>query len=92
MSEVISSRPCVLKAANCQLAQLMSEEVPLDKKCDLLIAMFGEAPARAVVEDYAAALGQSIRDGSRRIAPSGRVVPASVAAPAIVTPAAGGGA
>ena len=77
-----------LRTFRSELAQLMSEEVPLNEKRDLLIAMFGDQPARAVVEDYAATLGQSIQDGSRRIAPSGRVLPASVAAPAIVRPAA----
>ena len=77
-----------LQTFHSQLASLLSEELPLDKKRNLLIVMFGEGPARDVIQDYAAVLGKSVRDGSRRIAPSGRVLPASVAARAIVTPAA----
>lgn len=77
-----------LRTFRTQLAALMSAELSLEEKRDLLVAMFGEGPARSVVEDYAAALGRSVQDGTRRIAPTGRVLPASVAAPAIVTPAA----
>jgi hypothetical protein len=77
-----------LKLFRQQLAALMSDELSLPNKSKLLGVMFGEGPARAVVEDYAARIGDSVRQGTRRIAPSGRVLPAAVAAPAIVTPAA----
>jgi hypothetical protein len=77
-----------LKLFRQQLAALMSDELSLHEKSKLLGLMFGEGPARAVVEDYAARIGESVRQGTRRIAPSGRVLPAAVAAPAIVTPAA----
>lgn len=71
-----------------QLAALMSPTLSLEQKRDLLIAMFGEGPARAVVEDYAARMGASVQGGTRSIASSGRVLAPTVAAPAIITPAA----
>jgi Second Messenger Oligonucleotide or Dinucleotide Synthetase domain len=77
-----------LKLFRQQLAALMSDELSLQEKSKLLGLMFGEGPARAVVEDYAARIGESVRQGTRRIASSGRVLPAAVAAPAIITPAA----
>lgn len=67
-----------------QLDALMSSGLTLSEKQDLLIAMFGEGPARAVIQDYAASLGRAVQSGQRMNAASGRVVPA-VAAPAIVT-------
>jgi hypothetical protein len=69
-----------------QLGALMSGDISLERKSNLLILMFGEGPARAVVEDFSARLGQSVREGTRRIAPSGRVVPSAVAAPTIFKP------
>jgi hypothetical protein len=78
-----------LKVFRQQLAALMSDSLSLADKQKLLGLMFGEGPARAVVDDYAARLGKAVREGTRQIAPSGRVLPAAVmAAPAITTPAA----
>jgi hypothetical protein len=77
-----------LKLFRRQLAALMSDQLSLEDKRQLLSLMFGEGPARAVVEDFSARLGESVRQGTRRIAPTGRVIPAAVAVPAIVTPAA----
>jgi hypothetical protein len=54
----------------------------------LLGLMFGEGPAQAVVEDFAKRIGDSVRQGARRIASTGRVVPAAVASPTIARPAA----
>lgn len=67
-----------------QLAALMSPGLTLSQKQDLLIAMFGEGPARSVIQDYSASLGRAVQSGRRENAATGRVVPA-LAAPAIVT-------
>jgi hypothetical protein len=77
-----------LKLFRQQLTAVMSDELSLQEKSKLLSLMFGEGPAGSVVEDYAARIGESVRHGTRRIAPSGRVLPAAVAASAIVTPTA----
>lgn len=77
-----------LKIFRQQLAAVMSDGLSLEDKRNLLTLMFGEGPARAVVEDYAARIGEAVRQGTRRIAATGRVVPAAVAAPAIAKPAA----
>jgi hypothetical protein len=79
-----------LKVFRHQLAAVMSDELSLEDKHNLLSLMFGEGPARAVIEDFAARIGESVRQGTRRIATSGRVLPVAVAvaAPAIVKPAA----
>lgn len=75
-----------LKLFRAQLAQLMSPELGLDAKRDLLVQMFGEGPAESVIADYADALARSVRTGQRVNAPSGRVTPVvSVVAPAVVT-------
>jgi hypothetical protein len=71
-----------------QLAAVMSDELSLEDKRNLLALMFGEGPARAVVEDFAARLGESVRQGTRRIGATGRVLPPAVAAAAVVKPAA----
>jgi hypothetical protein len=71
-----------------QLAAVMSDELSLEQKRNLLALMFGEGPARAVVEDFAARIGESVRQGTRRIGATGRVLPAAVAAAAIAKPAA----
>jgi hypothetical protein len=77
-----------LKLFQRQLLDLMSDRLALDQKRDLLVAMFGEGPARSVVEDYVASFGRAIQKGTRAIAPSGRVLPiAAGAAPAIAPPA-----
>lgn len=77
-----------LKLLRRQLTGLMSEQLALDQKRDLLVAMFGEGPARSVVEEYAANIGGAVAKGMRAIAPSGRVLPAvAVAAPAVTRPA-----
>lgn len=77
-----------LKAFSHQLSLLMNEDLALDKKRNLLIDMFGEGPGAAVIDEYAEQLAHGIRDGSRRIAPSGRVVVGATAASAsIIRPA-----
>lgn len=76
-----------LKLFRKQLTALMSANYPLDQKRDLLTAMFGEGPAEAVVKDYAERLGKSVQTGARSVAPSGRIIPASAAAIAAVSPA-----
>ncbi|EPY00969.1 nucleotidyltransferase [Magnetospirillum fulvum] len=77
-----------LKAFSKQLSLLMNEDLPLPKKRNLLIDMFGEGPGTAVIDEYSEKLARGIREGSRLIAPSGRVVVgATVAAATIVKPA-----
>jgi len=71
-----------------QLDALMSSGLTLSEKQDLLIAMFGESPARSVIHDYSASLGRAVESGQRTVAPSGRIIPAaSLSAPAILKPA-----
>jgi hypothetical protein len=77
-----------LKLFRQQLAAVMSDKFSLEDKRNLLALMFGEGPARAVVEDFAARIGESVRQGTRRIGVTGRVLPAAVAAPTIAKPAA----
>jgi hypothetical protein len=77
-----------LKLFRQQLAAVMSDELSLEDKRKLLALMFGEGPARAVVEDYAARIGEAVTQGARRIGATGRVLPAAVAAPGIAKPAA----
>jgi hypothetical protein len=72
-----------LKIFREQLAAIMNDELSLEEKRNLLSLMFGEGPARAVVEDYAARIGESVCQGNRRIDPTGRVLPAAVAGPTI---------
>jgi hypothetical protein len=73
-----------------QMAKLMSNELSLPEKQQLLVAMFGEGPALAVVEDYTSSLGRAIQSGHRTVSATGRVIPAGgVAAPAIIKPSAG---
>lgn len=77
-----------LKLFRRQLAALMSPALSLEQKSDLLVAMFGEAPARSVVKDYAAKLGSAVKGNTRGIGPSGRVLAGAAAAPTIITSAA----
>ncbi|MBN9048804.1 MAG: nucleotidyltransferase [Rhizobiales bacterium] len=77
-----------LKLFRRQLAAIMSDQLTLPQKRDLLVVMFGEGPAQSAVNDYAATLGQAVATGSRKIAPSGKVLPIAAAAPAIITPSA----
>lgn len=65
-----------LRLLRRQLAELMSDRLPLDKKRDLLIAMFGEGPARAAVDRYSQILSEAVRTGKRVASASGRVIPA----------------
>jgi hypothetical protein len=77
-----------IKLLRRQLAALMSEQLTLNQKRDLLMAMFGEGPAQSAVEEYAASIGRAIQTGQRAIAGSGRVIPISgVSAPAIISTA-----
>lgn len=78
-----------LKLFRRQLSALMSDKYTLEQKQDLLVAMFGEGPAKSAVEDYAATIGRAVQSGARTVGRSGKVVPiVGVAAPAIVTPSA----
>ncbi len=76
-----------IKVFRRQLAAVMSDELSLEEKRNLLSLMFGEGPAKAVIDDFAKRIGDSVRHGTRRIAATGRVMPAAVATPAIVKPA-----
>jgi hypothetical protein len=73
-----------LRVFRRQLDALMSDRFSLEAKRDLLVLMFGEGPGRAAVEEYAARMGRSIKDGTRIVTPSGRVVPAAVAPSATI--------
>lgn len=75
-----------LKLFRQQLEALMSDQYTLPQKQNLLKNMFGEGPAQSVIEDYSASLGRAIQSGQRTVAPTGRITPAGVAAPAIVRP------
>jgi len=78
-----------LKLFRRQLAAVMSDQLTLEQKRDLLVAMFGEGPALSAVNDYAAAIGRAVATGNRTVAPSGKVVPiAGIAAPAVMVPTA----
>ncbi|HEY8063732.1 MAG TPA: nucleotidyltransferase [Methylosinus sp.] len=79
-----------LKRFRQQLAVLMSAELMLDQKRDLLVQMFGEGPAQSTVDEFAEKIGLAVKSGARNIGQVGRVVPvASVCAPTIArsTPA-----
>jgi hypothetical protein len=77
-----------IKLLRRQLAALMSDQLTLDQKQGLLMAMFGEGPAQSAVDEYAASIGRAIQTGQRAIAGSGRVVPISrVAVPSIISAA-----
>ncbi|WP_141701483.1 nucleotidyltransferase domain-containing protein [Methyloceanibacter marginalis] len=77
-----------LRHFRSQLAGLFSEQVGLDKKRDLLVAMFGESPAQTVVNEYAARMGRAIQGGERSVAKTGRVITGlGVSTPAIIRPA-----
>ena len=72
-----------------QLAALMSDQFMLDQKRDILVAMFGEAPAQSAVDEFAERIGQSVKSGARGIGPTGKVLPlAGIAAPSIIGQAA----
>jgi hypothetical protein len=75
-----------LKIFRRQLAAVMSDELSLPEKRKLLALMFGEGPAQAVIDDFAARIGKSVREGTRDIGVTGRVLPVA-AAPAVVRPA-----
>jgi hypothetical protein len=77
-----------LKVFRRQLVALMGDGLSLPEKRNLLSLMFGEGPARAVIDDFAKQIGKSVQLGTRRIATTGRVVPSAIAAPAVVRPAA----
>ncbi|MFQ3454724.1 nucleotidyltransferase [Bradyrhizobium sp. UFLA01-814] len=78
-----------LKLFRRQLAAIMSDQLALDQKRDLLVAMFGEGPAQSAVNEYAATMGRAVATGNRTVAASGKVIPiVAVAAPAISRPAA----
>lgn len=77
-----------LKLLRRQLAALMSDQLTLDQKRDLLVAMFGEGPAQSAIDDYAAMIGRAVESGQRTVAPTGKVLPiAGVAAPSIISSA-----
>ena len=77
-----------LKRFRQQLGALMSDKFGLDQKRDLLVAMFGEGPAQAAIDDYVTKIGRAVSDGRRAIASSGRVLAGTVVTvPALVRPA-----
>jgi hypothetical protein len=77
-----------LKLLRGQLAALMSDELMLDEKRDLLVAMFGEGPAQSAIDDYAAMIGRAVQSGQRTVTSTGKVVPiGEVAAPLITSSA-----
>jgi hypothetical protein len=77
-----------LKLFRRQLAALMSPALSLEEKGDLLVAMFGEGPARAVVKDYAGRLGAAVQGNTRTNASTGRVLTGTGVVPALIRPAA----
>jgi Second Messenger Oligonucleotide or Dinucleotide Synthetase domain len=77
-----------LRLFRTQVANLMSEEYSLPQKRDLLVAMFGVGPAKAVIDEYVATLGRAVETGKRYVTPSGRVIPATVATGAAAASAA----
>lgn len=77
-----------LKLLHQQLADLMSEKLRLDQKRDILVEMFGEGPAQSAVDELAARVGQSVKNGQRIVSGTGRVIPvAAAAAPAAASAA-----
>jgi hypothetical protein len=77
-----------LKLLRIQLDRLMNGSLDLEEMRDLLVDMFGVAPAQMVIEDYAKSHGKAVETGQRGIAQNGRVIPAVVlATPAITIPA-----
>lgn len=64
-----------LKLFRRQLSALMSDQLTLDQKRDLLVAMFGEGPAQSAINDYAATVGRAVESGQRSVGRSGRVLP-----------------
>lgn len=72
-----------------KLAMLMDDNISSDKKRLILIDLFGEGPAGAAFDAYAETLASGIRNGTRRISQTGRIVIATAAtAPALIKPAA----
>jgi len=69
-----------LRLFRTQLAKLMSAGFSLAEKRDLLVEMFGVGPAQSAVDDYVTRIGHAVETGKRLVAPSGRVIPATVAA------------
>lgn len=76
-----------LKLFRQQLKALMTGNLDLEEMQLLLVEMFGEGPARSAVEEQAKLLGRAVESGARGIGIVGRVVPAAVASPAILTAA-----
>lgn len=69
-----------LKLFRQQLQILMVKELTLEQARDLLTAMFGETPARAVVQDYM----QQMATHSRSVTPSGRVISQVTGVPTVI--------
>ena len=76
-----------LKLFRQQLKALMTGNLDLEEMQELLIEMFGEVPARSAIEEQAKLLGRAVESGARGIGIGGRVIPAAVAAPAIIASA-----
>jgi hypothetical protein len=69
-----------------QLSELMNGSLDLAEMQELLIGMFGEGPAKSVIEERAKTLGRAVQTGQRTITGLGKVLPvAAVAAPAAAT-------
>lgn len=62
-----------LREFRAQLAQLMAEG-SLENKSELLKKMFGEEPARSVIEHYWRELDSAVSQGTRSISTSGRII------------------
>lgn len=71
-----------LKLLREQLMIVMSSSASLAQKREVLMAMFGEGPAQAVVDEYAASIGHAVRTGQRVVSGTGRVLP--VTSPALM--------
>lgn len=69
-----------LRTFRTQLAQLINPTGSLKEKGDLLAEMFGEHPARDVIEEYNVRIGQAVQSGQRLVAPSGGLI---LGAPAV---------
>lgn len=62
-----------LREFRTQLTQLMAEG-SLEDKSELLKKMFGEEPARSVIDDYWRELDSAVSQGTRSIDRSGRII------------------
>jgi hypothetical protein len=76
-----------LKFFRTQLAGIMSHDLMLDQKRDLLVRMFGEGPAQSTVDEYVSKLGRAVETGNRVVGRSGSITLSAVAEQALSSPA-----